>query len=447
LLGAISLTAATLALFAGTPAGAASAHASGSHASWPVHSRIAAGVIPVAGTNTPPILTRSGKQPRFAPVAPTRASGDSSGSIPDLDPPMNPQYWGGRVLRTNRTVALFWDPKGRFSKSYKNLTVQFLKDMAAASGTKTNPLSVPTEYYDDTGPIAYKSTFAGKLIDKDPYPTKGCKPTAGYTKCLAARKTESELYHYVKQHHIAHPSNTVFDVLTPKGVQSCLDDGKCSGVDLCAYHSTFGAPWGNVVYAEIPFTPLGQGCDSIGAHNSAVDPAIDSISHEQNEAVTDPDVGLATGAPGPPLAWYDVNYSEIADPCSGLFGFAQSNAVGRYNQVINGHQYLLQEVWSNKVGSCVLDALDKTPPTAAFTSSTAEDPNVSFDASGSSDDDPGDAIDATSWDFGDGQGMSGGTTVNHTYSANGTYTVELLVADKHGAITFVTHDVTVANAP
>src|SRR4051812_35791179 len=41
------------------------------------------------------------------------------------------QYYGGPVLRTNETFAIFWDPAGRFSQSYRDLIVRYLQDVAA----------------------------------------------------------------------------------------------------------------------------------------------------------------------------------------------------------------------------------------------------------------------------------------------------------------------------
>jgi len=73
------------------------------------------------------------------------------------------------------------------------------------------------------------------------------------------------------------------------------------------------------------------------------------------------------------------------------------------------------------------------PPTAAFTfsppgpvvgSSVAFNGSISTDADGS--------IVSYAWSFGDGASGSG-STVNHTYSAPGTYTVQLTVTDDDGA--------------
>ncbi len=65
-------------------------------------------------------------------------------------------------------------------------------------------------------------------------------------------------------------------------------------------------------------------------------------------------------------------------------------------------------------------------PTAAFTA-TANGLSVTFDGSGSADDDG--IIDAWAWDFGDGTTSTEATTTSHTYAAAGTYTVSLVVTD------------------
>src|SRR4051812_43918224 len=48
------------------------------------------------------------------------------------------QYLGGRVLRTNETFAIFWDPGNAFPTGYKDLVAQFLQDVAADSTTNAN---------------------------------------------------------------------------------------------------------------------------------------------------------------------------------------------------------------------------------------------------------------------------------------------------------------------
>ncbi|WP_283401380.1 PKD domain-containing protein [Halobellus salinus] len=73
---------------------------------------------------------------------------------------------------------------------------------------------------------------------------------------------------------------------------------------------------------------------------------------------------------------------------------------------------------------------DTTDPTADAGSDrlTTEGAEISFDGSASSDNE---GIDSYEWDFGDGTTSSGAQTT-HTYTDNGTYTVELTVTDDAG---------------
>ncbi len=71
-------------------------------------------------------------------------------------------------------------------------------------------------------------------------------------------------------------------------------------------------------------------------------------------------------------------------------------------------------------------------PSASFsvTPASGEAPlDVSFDASGSTDDDG--SIASYAWDFGDG-GSASGETVSHTYTTAGTFTITLTVTDDDG---------------
>src|SRR5260221_656897 len=81
-------------------------------------------------------------------------------------------------------------------------------------------------------------------------------------------------------------------------------------------------------------------------------------------------------------------------------------------------------------------------PTAAFSSSCSGDAcnftNTSSDPDGS--------IARNSWNFGDGQ-TSTAASPSHTYSASGTYTVQLTVIDNQGATNSVSHTVTVNRPP
>jgi hypothetical protein len=79
-----------------------------------------------------------------------------------------------------------------------------------------------------------------------------------------------------------------------------------------------------------------------------------------------------------------------------------------------------------------------TPPTAALTASPTSGKvplAVIFDASGSSDPDPGDSVASYTLDFGDGSApvTQSTPTVTHTYTNAGDFQAKLTVTDTHGA--------------
>jgi hypothetical protein len=90
----------------------------------------------------------------------------------------------------------------------------------------------------------------------------------------------------------------------------------------------------------------------------------------------------------------------------------------------------------------------RKPPVADFSVGPATaGATVAFDASASSDPDPGDESGFNySWTFGDG-GSASGPTPEHVYAQPGDYTVILSVTDPHGQGTARTGIVSVATAP
>ena len=169
-------------------------------------------------------------------------------------------------------------------------------------------------------------------------------------------------------------------VMTPQGVGSCFDSHstQCAYTYYCAYHSN--SVNGQTLYSNQPYA-ANASCDS-GQHpnGDVADSTINLISHEHNEAITDP---LGT-------AWYDASGNENGDKCAWNFGTALgSTGSGQYNQLINGHDYYLQQEWSNASRSCVL-TMGNQAPTASFTfspTSPTTGQSVSFNGSASSDSD------------------------------------------------------------
>src|SRR5581483_7257952 len=211
---------------------------------------------------------------------------------------------------------------------YENSIDTYFSDVAAASGDASNVYSVATQYCQGVAlfasscngggtPIAYSSTFQGHYIDTTNYPSSGC--IDGYDpRCLTDAQLQTEIQADIATQHWPTGLSTLFFIFTPDNVGICTDTSAadCSttpGTGFCAYHNYIPGG-GGVVYAVEPdnATIPTPGCD-FGEEptNPAADPTINTISHEQNEAISDPDT---TGG------WFSAAQSEMGDLCAWDFG-------------------------------------------------------------------------------------------------------------------------------
>jgi hypothetical protein len=254
-----------------------------------------------------------------------------------------------------------------FDAKYESVINQYLADVAHDSGGAQNVYSVATQYYDlGSVHVQYASTVGGSYVDHDPLPASGCDDgSSAY--CLTDQQLQTEIQSVLTAKGWHGGLNHLFFLMTPNGVSSCFAAlGECSTDSFCAYHSAFTDSNGeDVIYANEPYEGPGPGCtDSTQGfpNDSDADTTVNTISHEQNEAITDP---LGTG-------WFanDTNQDEVGDLCAYSFGAQAGGTAGAdaYNQVINGHHYDLQLEYSNAAdnnqGGCVQSLSDPTfsPP-------------------------------------------------------------------------------------
>jgi hypothetical protein len=252
------------------------------------------------------------------------------------------------VMRTNTTYAVYWVPSGQsVATGYENAIDRYLTDVAAASGSQTNVYSVATQYHDSTGFISYQSTFAGSDVDTDPFPASGCHDGV-HSVCLTDQQLQEELAKVIAAKGWSVGPDSLFILMTPNGVGSCYNGTglQCSSNYYCAYHSSFTLGGKPVIYANEPYdATISPACDAGSSPNgNDADSTINTISHEQNEAITDPWGN----------AWQNAHGDEIADICAWNFGNSVGGTTGvdAYNQVINGHHYWLQQEYSNDGSTC-----------------------------------------------------------------------------------------------
>ena len=278
----------------------------------------------------------------FVPVrgdAHAQAARTSSGS--------NLVYHGGKVLLTNKTVAIYWSPSNAIGSgsSYSSLINQYFGDVAAASGTTGNVYAVETQYFNSTNAhITYNSTFSGAVYDNQPYPASGCSDSVSQTTtCLSDAQLRAEIQRLYSSGAIQADSNTTYFVFTDKNIGSCYSSSSCAFSQYCAYHSNVALGSTTVQYANQPYADtVTSACDSgYRPNNNDADATINVTSHEHRESINDP-LGNA---------WYDRRGYEGSDKCAWSFGIV---AADRANQTINGHRYILEQEWSNTVSGCAL---------------------------------------------------------------------------------------------
>ena len=302
-------------------------------------------------------------------------------AIAALGPSEDLTYHGGPVLHSNTVYAIYWIPPGAtacggapctVSANYETDINQYFTDVAAASGSNTNVYSVGTQYYDTTGPIQYHSSFAGAVTATDAFPTSACDDSdpadgiAGDPVCLTDAQLEAEIQKVVTAHGWHGGLANIFFLYTPSGVGSCADGtppssgGECSTNVFCAYHSYFVDSNGeDLIYANEPyeFDGCNDPADGQGFPNDPnADTTISTSSHEHNESITDPLTDPAH------YAWINDDGEEDGDLCAYTYGTALGGTgVTSYNQLINGHQYSVQQEWSNDGSDCLLNAESLAP--------------------------------------------------------------------------------------
>ncbi len=335
----------------------------------------ALGVLaPVAsGRTTQPVSGRTAFHPRIGPAL---------GLVPPVAGPhkLSPRdvatgaltpvtYHGGLVMAGGVTVhTVFWAPPGHAFQgspgggvpTYEGLIQQFFTDIAHDSGAGgacttggCNALSVLPQFADGTSvgqitPGAYRISYnasGDSINDTDPYPAKSaqCASPTGIATCVTDAQVRAEIDHLAQSTPGAPRGLTnLWFMFLPPDVDECITAGSCGTNVFAGYHEVSSVGGHGVTIYAVAIDPLIEGAFGPGADPQGypdAEAAINTAAHETVEAMTDPE-----GA-----GWMDPNGNEVGDKCEATLGsplgFAPDGSP--YNQVINGHQYLLQDMWAN----------------------------------------------------------------------------------------------------
>jgi hypothetical protein len=163
---------------------------------------------------------------------------------------------------------------------------------------------------------------------------------------LTDAQLQTELQNVIAAQKRTANSSTEFFMFTAKGVGSCFDgtSSACSFRTYCGYHRWIGGGTTATLYANMPDASTAN-CD-VGQHphGDDADATINVTSHEYIETITDQQGN----------AWWNSQGYEIGDKYAWNFGTTSGVNRKKYNQAINGHNYFMQQEWSNASNKCVL---------------------------------------------------------------------------------------------
>jgi hypothetical protein len=278
-------------------------------------------------------------------------------------------YHGGQTMTGGITVhTIFWSGGTHpFKKrppsaphDYVGMLEQYFTDVAHAStGTNGAPcttlscvnFTVEPQFAWGTKPghitpgnyTYHYSSSSNAILDSHAYPAKSrqCKSPRHLSACLTDAAVQQEINRVIQQQHGARGLRNLWYVFLPPGVDECISANVCGTNDFLGYHGISDLGHGPAIYA-ITIDPSIEGPVSHGDPEGFPDAesAIDVASHEANEAQSDPKG----------LGYMDPNGFEIGDKCQSTYNKTLGHAGphnSAYNQVINGHNYLIQDMWAN----------------------------------------------------------------------------------------------------
>jgi hypothetical protein len=249
-------------------------------------------------------------------------------------------YYGGPLI-TTPTIYIIW--YGNWNQSNGSDTPagqQLIRDWASSIGgtphyNLNTSLSVPA--YTITGNVNFTPT-ANEIVD------------GGTSTSLSDTDIRNSVDRNVGGNKLPYNSNGVYFVITSSNVTA--SSGFCT--QYCGWHT-----YGTVGAGKVRYSFVGNAHRCLNAcaaqstspnNNAGIDGAISVLTHELEEANTDPDIN----------AWLDSRGYENADKCAWTFGHSQfQTSNGSWaNMTFGGHNWLIQRniLRANNGFFCMVDA-------------------------------------------------------------------------------------------
>jgi phosphate-induced protein 1 len=238
-------------------------------------------------------------------------------------------YHGGPVMLGTTNAYYIW--YGNWSG---NSATTILTDLARSIGGSPY-FNINTTYYNGSNVhVSNSVSYSGSTTDN--YSRGTSLSDSGVLGVVSDAITSGRL-----------PKDTsgVYFVLTSQDVNE--SSGFCT--QYCGWHTH-----GTIGGSDIKYAFIGNAARCLSAcaaqstgpnGNAGADGMASIISHELEEAVTDPDLN----------AWYDTRGAENADKCAWTFGTTYSSGGALANMRLGSRDYLIQRNWVNANGGlCAL---------------------------------------------------------------------------------------------
>jgi len=296
---------------------------------------------------------REGSVPEGQKMVP---AGDGSAIAVPVDPSAIGQavvtgnginYNGGPVLKGNPVpIYVIWYGNWNGTGSNTQATVSLIDTFLNSLGNSAIEL-VNTTYGDTTGNVSGNLNLGGQIFDTG---SQGTRLTNNKLSAIVSRSLSNGL---------PTDANGVYLVLTSSNVS---EQGFCT--QFCGFHTRQTLNGVDIKWAFVGNTdrcPANCSIQATGPNSPAAgvggaDGMSNVITHETEEAISDPDLN----------AWFDANGQENADKCNFTFGTtttctsgslctAAADAAGaKFNQSFGNHDWMVQQNWENKNGgACV----------------------------------------------------------------------------------------------
>ena len=233
-------------------------------------------------------------------------------------------YYGGPLITTPTIYIIWYGNWNQTNGSDTPAGQQLIRDWASSIGgtphyNLNTSLSVPA--YTITGNVNFT-------------PTSNERVDGGTSTSLTDTDIRNIVDRNVGSGKLPYDSNGVYFVITSSNVTA--SSGFCT--QYCGWHTH-----GTVAAGHVRYSFVGNAHRCLNAcaaqstspnNNAGIDGAISVLTHELEEANTDPDIN----------AWLDSRGYENADKCAWTFGHAQyQTANGSWaNMAFGGHDWLIQ---------------------------------------------------------------------------------------------------------